>query len=521
MRTQLATVLAVAVGAAALLAQTRREVVYSRPTPPSAEVLDRLNLHLAWNTAVPMDGKRDGFLRIEVIGPDVFVVTRSGLVARLDGETGRMLWRTRVDRPYTMMPYVAVNRRSVYLVANAYLHSLDRETGSVRWEFPVPGGIAAPPEVDNRAIYLTSFDGTLYAFQLPTADSSISPDAAAVRVTGGFGSDSQLETLLRPRVRWSAQTNLEPSFRPVQSTNRLLVVSPEGRGIVFAKIPKEGVPSAELYRYRTEGRILVPPTAYGDVAYVGSDDGILYALDLPSGKGVWRYTAGYRITRQPISLDEDVFITSEQDGLTRINRETGEALWRIPRGSALVPGVAEADRFLAANDRFVYTSDHSGRLLILDRHRGRRLSMVDTTAYRFPVINSVTDRLYLAAHDGTILCLHDYDQKSPIRHRRILERQLRARLETPISAEGVREPMRLADALERFTGSYAIEFRIDDAAFRRAGLPSPAARNVTLPRIDNKPLSGYLRTVLGQAGASYTIEDEMVMVVPAPPPAKK
>lgn len=520
MRTQLATLLAVAVGAVGLLAQTRPEAVYSHPKPPSAEVLERLNLRLAWTNAVPMDGARDGFLRIEVIGPDVFAVTRSGLVVRLDGETGRLVWRTRVDRSYTIMPYVAVNRRSVYLIANAYLHSLDRETGAIRWEFPAPGGIAAPPEVDNRAIYLSAFDTTLYAFHLPTADSSVNPDADAMRVEGSYATDN-LITRLRPSVLWEEKTNLELAFRPVQSSNRLLVVSPDGQGRVLAKIPKEGVNTAELYRYRTEGRILVPPTAYGDIAYIGADDGVLYALDLQSGKGVWRYTTGYRITRQPVSLDEDVFVTSEQDGLTRVNRETGEALWRIPRGGAWVPGVTEADRFLAANERFVYASDHSGRLLILDRKRGRRLSMIDASAFRFPVINSVTDRLYLAGNDGTIVCLHDRDQPQPVRHRRILERQLRARLEMPISDLGTREPLRLSDALERFTGSYALEFRFDDAAFRRAGVPSPANRNVTLPRIDNKPFSGYLRTVLAQVGATYVVEDETVKVVPAPPAEKR
>lgn len=519
MKTQLATLLAVVVGATALLAQIPQTRIHSHPVVPSDEVLHRLNLHHAWSRAVPMDGLRDGIHYLEIIGPDLFVVTRSGLVIRLDAESGQVMWRTRVDRPYSISPFLAANSKSVYVIANAYLHSLDRATGAIRWEFPVPGGIAAPPEVDETQIYLSTFDNYLFAFSLPPSDSAINPDAAPTRTSGGYGRDN-LVTRIRPLLRWSQQTNLELAFRPVHTANRLFVVSPDGRGETYIKQPEEGLGSTGLFRYRTNGRISVPPVGYGDIAYIGADDGILYALDLNSGKGVWRYTTGYRVTRQPVSLENDVFVTSERDGLARVDRTNGTAMWRIPRGGALLPSVVEADRFLAANDRFIYANDHSGRLLILDRQRGRRLSMLDTTAFRVPVVNTVTDRLYLAANNGLIVCLHDRDVREPIRHRRFLDKKVRDRLDQPVSEPAARQPIKLRDLLPQLTNRYALEFKVVEAAFKAANLPVPLDLNVTPARIDNKPLKDYLQSILTQVRATFDVAEQTVLIIPARPAAK-
>ena len=74
--------------------------VWSQPSPPSQEALDRLNLQSAWAVHVPMDGRRDGFASIQVNGDQLIVQTRSGLITILDAENGgRALWRSRPAAP--------------------------------------------------------------------------------------------------------------------------------------------------------------------------------------------------------------------------------------------------------------------------------------------------------------------------------------------------------------------------------------------------------------------------------------
>src|SRR5205085_2557531 len=110
--------------------------------------------------------------------------------------------------------------------------------------------------------------------------------------------------------------------------------------------------------------------------------------------------------------DTDVFISPSGSGLYRLLRDTGELVWRSP----------EAQRLLAVNPKFVYATDRSGRLLVLDQRRGTVLSGYDTHDYVVPVSNHLSDRIYLAANDGLIVCLHDREYTLPVRNRPSLER---------------------------------------------------------------------------------------------------
>ena len=103
-------------GASALTAQPPRLRVYSHPAPPADDALRRLNLTMQWRAYVPMDGRRDGIVRAELDGKDLFVLTRSGMVMRLDAETGTVHWKTRVGKPYTLVPFFAANRRGLGVI---------------------------------------------------------------------------------------------------------------------------------------------------------------------------------------------------------------------------------------------------------------------------------------------------------------------------------------------------------------------------------------------------------------------
>ncbi len=153
-RTVWGAILGLLLAACAVTAQIPRSDVYSRPTLPSTEALSRLNLRMAWRTYVPLDGRRDSIIRIELIGSDMFVLTRSGEVVRLDQETGEQKWRLRVGKPYTIAPFIAANSRSVYLVANAEIFGFDRARGTRKWDYPLRAGIAAAPAVDEEQVYL-------------------------------------------------------------------------------------------------------------------------------------------------------------------------------------------------------------------------------------------------------------------------------------------------------------------------------------------------------------------------------
>jgi len=149
--------------------------------------------------------------------------------------------------------------------------------------------------------------------------------------------------------------------------------------------------------------IIVPPGQHGDIAYVASQDSNLYAVHVVNGSIEWRFTTGTPIVYRPAVTDDDVYVTTDRGGLRRLDRKTGQAIWRN----------GAADHFLAANPKVVYATDRSGHVLVLDRTRGTQVGSYDAREFTVPVSNDLTDRIYLAAHDGLIVCLHDRDLAKP------------------------------------------------------------------------------------------------------------
>ncbi len=127
--------------------------IWSQPSPPSQEALDRLNLQMAWAVHVPMDGRLDGFANIQIVGDQVLVQTRSGLITLLDAEnSGRALWRARPGRAYQAALPPTFNSRAVFTSDSGSLFALDRQTGALQWNHDLKVAFSAPPQADDYQI---------------------------------------------------------------------------------------------------------------------------------------------------------------------------------------------------------------------------------------------------------------------------------------------------------------------------------------------------------------------------------
>jgi outer membrane protein assembly factor BamB len=503
-----------------------RATVHSRPSLPPADVLRRLNLKIAWYRYIPVDGRRDGLTTVQIDGRDMFVQTRSGLIVRLDAETGVVRWRSRVGRPYQVAWPLGLNFNGVYVVNSTYLYGLDRSTGSRLWRFTLPAGLSAPPLADDDMIYLAAVDGRLYAYHLPRLEAPAT-GARPAPTPGTRGSDSSgagaaAEPTTELRYAWSEVPGLALDLPLAQTSEAILALSANGSALAFAKSRREAASAPELYRFTLGARIPAAPGQYGDILYIGARDANLYAMDLATGKLVWRSTTGSPLTRQPVPLARDIFAVSEHGGLTRVDRDTGEPLWRLPRGRRVLSSNPEAVRFLAANPKFVYATDASDRLLILGRKRGVRLSMYDTHAFNVPIVNGVTDRLYLGANDGLMVCLHDRDYARPIRHRREeeeLANPVKKKLATPVTDAGGK-PAPLREVVQGLRTKYRLKIVVSERAFEAAGVKGIQTKLVTTPRVDARPLSQFLQLMLNQVNATFDVIDDTVLIVPGKPKKK-
>jgi outer membrane protein assembly factor BamB len=158
------------------------------------------------------------------------------------------------------------------------------------------------------------------------------------------------------------------------------------------------------------------PGRAGLFVYVPLSSGYLVALEGTAGtlKGganiLWRTPVGGIGNRTPFVTDKHVYYEGDHSGVVCLSRKEGEIIWRADD---------DTDRLIAANEEFVYIRDHQGRFLVYDAKRPTNattkrsapLAGLDLAEFNVHVVNTESDRIYLAADNGLIVCLRDMNPK--------------------------------------------------------------------------------------------------------------
>jgi hypothetical protein len=220
---------------------------------------------------------------------------------------------------------------------------------------------------------------------------------------------------VRPKLALTQAWLFEARFRIAQpamiTSGPFVVPTTDNKVVGFSRLRPQ-----ELYEYDTAARIIAPLGQYGDTAFAPTLDGSVYAIDGVSGKLLWRYTTDTALAQRPAVVEDDVFLTTVEGHFYRVNRLNGESVWREANGIR-DKKTLNVQRFLAANNNYIYVQDQKENLGILDRQRGTLLGTVPTKDFLFAFSNFYTDRVYLAAHNGTLICLRDTRLTKPIVHR--------------------------------------------------------------------------------------------------------
>jgi len=197
------------------------------------------------------------------------------------------------------------------------------------------------------------------------------------------------------------------------------------------------------------------PGRAGTDAYVPIGTGFVVAIDGSSGnldggaRILWRTAVGGIANRTPYVTDKYVYAQGDNSGVVCVERASGLVVWRSD---------SSADRVIAANQEFLYVRDRQGKFLVYDAKRPTNpstgvsspLAGLDLAEFNVHVTNTASDRVYLAADNGLIVCLRDARDKyvRPVRIWPKVEVNPAAR----IGVEGLTDPKKdmepKKDALE-------------------------------------------------------------------------
>ncbi len=452
--------------------------IYTHPLVPTDEALNRLGMKLAWKTYAPVESSQDGISTVHVVGDRIFLQLRNGAVLAINADTGQTIWRARVGAAYKPKVGLGFNFDTVFGFNGTKLFALDRATGRTKWESELENMPTTAPVADSGRVYVCLAGNKISVFNLPVVELGAPPppepnkqlrpgekpkpeilppppDQPARRSAMGvlYGNDTRVNSPLTdpskpPRVTSTplttaqqARMSLAGNFRlplaweyvaesrldvaPLVSLRKPdspgVLMIPSSNGITYGTMKVE---KALMYSFQTESPISAQPVQYGDIAYMPFGDATFIAMNIENSKLLWRLPTGGTSRIRPEVADEDVYMMPEREGLYRLNRATGEVIWKNRR----------AERFLAQNPQMVYALDQAGQLLVLDRARGTLLSSYDVRDYKVVVVNDYTDRVFLAAHDGLIICLHDKHYATPAWSKQFVEEgkpEKRKKMEAP------------------------------------------------------------------------------------------
>ena len=411
-----------------VLGQSATVRIITHPKVPTTENLDRLNLALNWFYRVPLEGPLDGIATVQVLPrgvgekmtAEVLVQTIAGTVYLFDAETGALRWKTPVGLAYQALQPGAANEQSVILSRREFFFVLNRENGIQRVYTRVEGvkefgyrmdsPPTAAPVADDELIAFPLRDRVL-VFALPDfekiAQMREKPPAIVEQLKTGS---------VQPLEAWQY---FDPSLAlfsaPILSPDRVGIVAEDGR---FLSLDREDGKPKMTFKVSDPTS---PLAGAGKVAILGSQDYFVYAFDMSRRALMWRFPATGPVIRPMTMTQHDLFVRAENRGLFRVDKYFGQKYWLNPDAEKFLAihylrdrnGGDAADREGKILARYVYATDSQQRLLVLDGDRGTLLARFDTSAWKLPITNEWTDRVYLANGDGQLVCLRPRDSRRP------------------------------------------------------------------------------------------------------------
>jgi outer membrane protein assembly factor BamB len=241
----------------------------------------------------------------------------------VDATTGEERWRftapefTGVGIKMSGVSVATVSGGAVYVIdQSATLYALDALTGEERWRAP---RIRTPPAVSGDIVYVGSLDQNILALDAATGseiwrsanggpDTYPSPVVYRGYVFGctSFGSLYALERRTG-RELWSFPKGKGVCSMAVSNDT---VYIGSGDGVVYAI---DTLTRDEIWRFQAADELWAPLVVADSVVYIGGVDGSLYAIDGSSGEEAWRFDLGATVYSSPAVIDGVVYVTS-QDG---------------------------------------------------------------------------------------------------------------------------------------------------------------------------------------------------------------
>ncbi|MCB9849922.1 MAG: PQQ-binding-like beta-propeller repeat protein [Phycisphaerales bacterium] len=333
--------------------------------------LSKLGYLQFWKTNIDLNRART-VTGAYVLDDTLYITTDSGDVHAIHAGAGLSRWAQNIaESVYQIFPpthsVTASGTPLVVFSTSPRTLVIDQVLGDVIADMPLELAATGSAVVSGERMFLGSADGHLYAMLWTDPRTS-----AAVRL-------------------WRVMAGGPVTGAPVLVNNGDDLIFASQSGSVYCCTS-----AAKILNWQTPtgGPIMGDIVVDGPSVFVASTDRSLYRLDAISGSRRWRLRFPEPLNEGPIVTGGLAFQYCEGEGITAVDAESGEKLWQVPEARGFVcRGIDHVLLVTADND-----------LLKIDSENGKTLARVDLPTNVVPVTNTRDDTIYLASHQGSLLC---------------------------------------------------------------------------------------------------------------------
>lgn len=339
--------------------------------------------------------------------------------ARLHNQPSQLWIFTAENDSFVATP--VVGEGTVYLGSeNGVFFAVDLKTGKERWRWQAPAGIVAPAGYHQGRVYVGDVNGGFHCLSAATgsllwqieAGAEIDGGPSFVRLPSGktgviFGSqDTYLYCVEGDsgRLVWKAEGHDQIRCTPPVAHGRTFVAGCDGKLHIVTVDDGREVGAVDL-----EGPTGCTPAVVGSLAYVGTENGVFFAVDWEKKAVRWKFEGAESsgAFRSSAAINERYVVVGCRDRKVHcFDRLTGAHVWefatrRYVDSSPVI--VRLVDRDDPAEDLVLVTS-LDGRLYALRVGDGRLLweITVGGAISASPVV--LQDRVLVATEDGDLVC---------------------------------------------------------------------------------------------------------------------
>ena len=177
-----------------------------------------------------------------------------------------------------------------------------------------------------------------------------------------------------------------------------------------ALIPRDDVEASPFFMpedLSVQNMALSPENRQGGMFIVGSESGHVYALNDATGELRWTYLTQTGVSSRISAFGKSAYVPTESGDLYSVDVTTGVENW----------SAKNVVQTIAASNNRLYVVDNIGRIVSINRTNGERDKILNVGQVEYKVFNRDNDRIYVVSKNGVVQCFHEINAAQPIKHR--------------------------------------------------------------------------------------------------------